>query len=182
MNQNAVAISLTLMIAGLLGVGLWWDAQRTPTQTHQVRPAASPEPPVYGPSAPRAAVRSTPGAGALVRCERNGSVTYQAGPCPVEASQDAVDGGTFSIVSPPKVAIPKSAVTTTTTREEGAVGFIAQAPSMGERNAKSCESLEREIARIDEAARRGGSAQYQEYLKERRRELKDEMWRLKCGF
>jgi flagellar biosynthesis protein FlhB len=41
--------------------------------------------------------------------------------------------------------------------------------------------LEKEVARIDAAARRGLSAQQQERLKMRRKDVKDEMWGLECG-
>lgn len=49
-------------------------------------------------------------------------------------------------------------------------------------NVPQCRLLEEEIRRIDASARNGMSAQSQEWLRVRRREVNDEMWRLKCGF
>lgn len=179
MKHNALAILLTVALAGLLGAGLWWDAQRKPVAVLPAPPAAAP---TGGTAVPQAVPRPVPGANALVRCEHAGKVTYQAAPCPSGARQGELAGGTFSIVNPPKVVLPPPAPATSTAREGGTVGLIARSPSPGELNAGRCELLEREIDRIDEAARRGGSSQYQEWLREQRRRAKDEMWRLKCGF
>lgn len=172
MKHNILAIALTIALAGLLGAGLWWDAQRQPVPAPLSQPAAVPAPPGGRTLAPRA----VPGASALVRCEHDGKVAYQPAPCPRGAQQGELAGGTFSIVDPPKVEIQPMTSAAVTAREGGTVGRIAQGPSLGEANAGRCELLERDIDRIDEAARRGGTSQYQEWLREQRRRVKDEMW------
>jgi len=43
-----------------------------------------------------------------------------------------------------------------------------------------CASIEADIARIDGLARAGGSASYQDWLRDQRRKLIDEKYALKC--
>lgn len=182
MRENTFAIALTFLIASLVAAFLWWDArqQAADLPSNPAASASNPARPAIPPaSPPSGASRSTPQAGSMFRCDHQGTVTYQSTPCPSGARQTPVARGTLSIVSPPPV--PKFTAPTDEP-QGGTVGFIARTPSLGEENAPRCRLLEKEIRRIDASARSGMSAQTQEWLRVRRREVNDEMWRLKCGF
>lgn len=184
-NEKALATSLTLLIAAGAGAFLWWDANKQPVATlpSHVQPAQPPAPSLaQTPTPPPKAARPAPEANALFRCEHRGAVTYQSSPCPSGARQAQVDRGTMSVVSPPPVARSAPAPASLAQAEGGKVGFVSRTPSLGSGNVVLCAGLESEVARIDAAARRGHSAQQQERLKMRRKDVKDEMWGLKCGF
>lgn len=184
-NEKALAIGLTLLIAAGAGAFLWWDANKQPAATlaPHVQPAQPPARPfAQTPAPPPKATRPAPEANALFRCEHRGTVTYQSSPCLSGARQAQVDRGTMSVVSPPPIAKSAPAPAPLAQAEGGKVGFVSRTPSFGSGNVAQCAGLEKEVARIDAAARRGLSAQQQERLKTRRKEVKDEMWGLECGF
>jgi hypothetical protein len=53
-------------------------------------------------------------------------------------------------------------------------------PSNDAVKAARCKAIDAEIEQIDAAARAGGTATYQDWLRERRHKLVDEKYRLKC--
>lgn len=180
MKHNALAVILTLLVGAALAAVLWWDHQRSMPTTERIAP--QPEGlrgnPVIRPPSPSPAPQ-VESANGLYRCDGNTGTSYQAAPCAPGARQAQLGGGTFSVVRPPPA--PPILARPTVEESGGKVGFVARTPREGEGNEALCEQLEHAIRDVDAAARRGNSAQRQEWLKEVRRKYKDEMWRLKCG-
>ncbi len=88
--------------------------------------------------------------------------------------------GTFSVVD--AGARYYRPVVDSRPRSSSAVGLIEHGAREGDRNEVACARHEKAIRQIDSAARQGQSSQGQEWLRMRRKEHKDEMWRLRCGF
>jgi len=61
------------------------------------------------------------------------------------------------------------------------VGLIERTPPDSKGNEYECEQLEKRIKRIDAEGRRGGTSRRMEQLRENRRKVMNEMWRLGCG-
>ncbi|CAL95170.1 hypothetical protein [Azoarcus olearius] len=179
MKHNALAIALTLLLSALLGLALWWDYRRNATPHPTPGPASFP---IDTRSAARPAPAPTQALphNGLYRCDGPAGTSYQSHPCTPGSRQGDVSGGTLSTVTvpPPRPLPPPVASVETPTPK---VGLIARGPRPGEGNEALCAMHERDIKRIDEAARRGQSSESQEWLREQRRWHKDEMWRLACG-
>ena len=193
MKQNALALMLTLLVAAVLAAVLWWDYVRTapPSESARSAPAAESSSrteeglrleraPRISTAQPAVAPEAPPPSSGTYRCEQGGRITYQASPCAVGTTQKAVTGGTFNVVRPPPV--PAIVARPEPERLKSSIGHIGNEASRGAGNEARCNELERAIARVDATARRGGSAQWQERLREQRRAYQDRMWALKCGF
>ena len=187
MKNNMLALVLTMFVGCGVGALLWWDAQRPPPMKESAAPSKStPEagPPRFDSptrdNAPALSREAAPPANGLYRCQGPKGVLYQAEPCPGGTKQTAVAGGTVSVVSPPPVPVAQYAPPT---RQSSAkpVGLIERTPPDSTGNEYQCEQLEKRIKRIDTEGRRGGTSRRMEQLREDRRKVMNEMWRVGCG-
>jgi len=190
MKNNMLALALTVLVGCGVGGLLWWDAQRPAPVKESAAPSKStPEAGSWfdSPTGDNATVlrrEATPPANGLYRCQGPSGVLYQAEPCPSGTKQAAVAGGTVSVVSPPPVPVPVPvAQYAPPTRQSSAkpVGLIERTPPDSTGNEYQCEQLEKRIKRIDTEGRRGGTSRRMEQLREDRRKVMNEMWRVGCG-
>jgi hypothetical protein len=181
---------LTMAVAAVFAGTLWWDASRTPAALESDPSPVVAQTPAQ-PSAERFATQhfarqqpQTPSRG-IYRCEAAGRTVYQAAPCPSTAQQAPVSGGTVSIVEAPSreqlARLQSLSPGSDNQQPGGSMALIARSDNASDVEER-CTWLQQEIKQIDAMGRQPHTSQGMEWLRDRRREVKDEMWRLKCGF
>ncbi len=120
----------------------------------------------------------------IYRCAENGSVVYSDRPCTNGRALDLQPNSGFNPTPVPQSSGRQQVVTQ---EERGGASRVqattvaAEVKGNGEAIRKArCATIEAEIARIDALARAGGSASYQDWLRDERRKLVDEKYALKC--
>jgi hypothetical protein len=189
MKGNVFAIVLTSVVAVLVGGFLWWDHQHslplaapsgkfaTPGEAERVHAPPRRAPTAYG------AEKPFPTGQGIYRCEGPGGTVYQSAPCQAGTKQAELKGGTFSIVAPPPAPRDFSSATRRVAPSEAKlVGPLAHTTPPEPGNEGACRAHEAAIKKIDAAGRVGGTSWKMERLREQRRDHKDAMWVLKCGF
>lgn len=111
---------------------------------------------------------------AIYRCDRRGSVTYSDAPCEGGRVVDIrVTQGFQAERYRPATRLASAEVPASTADRSAAQPETAK-------NTAVCEQINEAIEAIDAAARAGGSIQYMEELKERRRKLVEKRQELRC--
>lgn len=190
-RDSLLASIFTAAVAAASAGVLWWDATHPPSSgslsvTAQPAPetAAAPLPASMAPTlANEQSVPTRPG---IYRCESGGRTAYQATPCPGAAKQSELGRGTMSIVTGPSASEQLARIQalrgpTNAPPSRGSVAMIGM-PGTTSDLEERCAALHREVKWIDAMGRRPNTSQSMEWLRERRRAVKDEMWQLKCGF
>lgn len=177
MNQRlSYALSVVAAVA-IGGGGLYVLLDKAaPIVEQRPQPAsriAAPPPPTYEPSP---VPQDRPSGSAIYRCDRGGSVVYSDTPC---QGGRVVDVHVTQGFEPQRA--PQSSTRSQTSQQAPApprTPAIAQANGSAEE--ALCAQIDRAIESIDAAARRGGTIQYMEDLKERRRKLVEKRQELRC--
>src|SRR5688572_29402534 len=120
-------------------------------------------------------VATTPTHSGIYRWAEGKTVVYGDRPCPNGREVDVRVTSGFN-------APPVPAARRQVSAENGpALVPIPDASAVEQPPSKAaCTALEEAIARIDAAARAGGSVVYQDQLREQRHKLVDEKYRLRC--
>jgi len=137
-----------------------------------LRPSVAPSltpPPYVQPESP---AEQRNGA-AIYRCDRGGSVTYSDASC---------EGGRVVDIQVTRgfQAERYRPATQVASAEAPIAADRSPAQAEKEKNRALCEQITKAIESIDAAARAGGSIQYMEELKERRRKLVEKRQELRC--
>jgi hypothetical protein len=149
-------------------------ASRVATPGTAERPAASQPAPA---TTVTAAPPPMPHSG-VYRCAQGGRVTYSDTPCAggvVVDTRSAVSG--FRPAEP--LAALRARAKNAAATGEGEDSAAASNSGAVDRVAR-CAQVREQIDHIDASARAGGSAQRQDWLRDQRRKLEDERYRLKC--
>jgi len=158
-----------------------------PTTT-AAAPAAVPEPvraPTTAPYPQRSEVDQTPRqSSGIYRCVENGSVVYSDSPCVGGRVLNLQPNSGFKPTPVPQVSERQQVVVqqdrSGAVRDQAATAATGTTGNGDAIRKTRCASIEAEIARIDGLARAGGSASYQDWLRDQRRKLIDEKYALKC--
>jgi hypothetical protein len=147
-----------------------------------VAPIAAPPPatPFAGRQEPaQAAPRARRAGSGIFRCVDKGRVTYADQPCGNGREIDVRPTSGFDPVNSPAAStgLPESS-----RADHGRADSLrTEAESdVDSTHSARCKAIDAEIAWIDEMARKGGNASYQDDLRARRHRLVDEKYRLKC--
>ena len=177
--KDIVLHALYLLVAvGIVGGGLYLLLDKAapivavqPAMPEQsAAPASAPRP--YEPSSAPAEPRS---GSAIYRCDQGGSAVYSDNPCTGGRVVDVqVTQGFQAEQYRLPASMPRQAPVAATPRTPA----IAQANGTVEE--RLCAEIDRAIEAVEAAARRGGSIQYMEDLKERRRRLVEQRQQLRC--
>lgn len=199
MNENSVlALSLaaSVIIVGgatiaILTAGAKVVDERTPDTPPASKAASAPSPVLKQPanplpdSPPRTRAGSTrPEAalpGVIYRCQHNGSTVYSEVPCvggrPIN-TQPAVS----SYATPQPLADAQSAQRSSSAapRVSAADSERAGSDISAQQRSARCDQIRASIESIDAQARAGGTASWQDFLREERKKLEDLRYELKC--
>lgn len=139
--------------------------------------------PAFAPAAPSQRSQPREQSRQVTKCTVNGSTTYSDGPCPVDAkaatvkidrSQNIADS--VRIAQAPLQPPPQQPPQQIAQAEQP----LAQAESPHLLKKQRCEYLDEQIKRIDARARQPLSAGEQDWLAARRKEHRDEQFRIRC--
>lgn len=169
----------------------WWQMRQTPKPVankvapQQTNPAPRTDSrltgnwdPTFVPAAPTKRLEPQEQTAHVTKCTVNGATTYSDGPCPVNAkvatvkidrSQNISDGARSA--QPPSQPPPQ------VTQTEQA---SAQAETPHLLKKQRCNYLDEQIKWIDARARQPLSAGEQDWLAARRKEYRDEQFRIRC--
>lgn len=113
----------------------------------------------------------------ICRCTVDGATVCAEAPCP---HGKAIDIRIVEWFRPSNAAVHRPAAPSTETRVQSSDGGTNQSASVGASQAARCAQLPKQIDDIDALVRRGGSAAYQDRLREERRKLVDKRYKSKC--